>query len=142
MSDFEKQSEKIQEKLQELKKEAKEDCFIDKTRLFDTFNTVILEKWIRKRVEWSKLSRAFEEKRKDKFRSLYQYYKTDFELKLSSKEEYQLFIESDSTYVLILSLCLSTKEVLKYIDDVIDAIKSRGWEIKNYMEYMKFISGN
>jgi hypothetical protein len=141
MVEFDKQLEKIQEKLQELKKEAKVDCIIDKTDLFSIFNTTLMEKWIRKRVEWSKLTRSYEEKRKDKFRSLYQYYKTDFELKLSTKEEYQLFIESDSSYVVILSLSLSTKEVVKYIDDVIDTIKSRGWEIKNYLEYIKFVNG-
>jgi hypothetical protein len=85
--------------------------------------------------------RDFEEKRKKHYRTLYEFYQTDYPLKLSTKDEYNLFIESDPAYVDHYAITQTVKEVIQYIDSIIDTLKNKQWEIKTYLEYQKFING-
>jgi len=142
MSDFEEKIDKISEKFLQIQNQFKIDCKINRSDPFDRFNTELLEKWIRRRTEWSKLCKAYEDKKKERFRSLYEYYKTDFDVKLSTKDEYSLFIESDASYTTINTLYQNTKEVLVYIDAIVDTLKQRQWEIRAYIDYLKWSNGN
>jgi len=138
---LETQFEKILEKFKELKKEAATDTVINRDDIFDVFNTKILMKWINKRTEWTRLHRIYEESRKIRFKELFEYYRTEFHLKLTTKDEYQLYIESDTNYTLINNLSLTVKEIIQYIDSVIETIKSRQWEIKNIIAWRQFQNG-
>ena len=42
---------------------------------------------------------------------------------------------------MIYNCALTAKELVDYISAVLDAIKSRGWEIKQFFEYQKFQNG-
>ena len=134
--------EKIYKKYGELKAEAKIDCEIDRQNLDAGFNvTMNLIKWITKKTDWSKKLREFESKRKDAYRKSYTYYQTEFPLKLSTKDEYALFIESDMTYVEHYNNSLVVKEIVGYCDSVIDTLKNKQWEIKNVITWEMFKQG-
>jgi hypothetical protein len=133
---------KIYEKFKDLKRESKDDCTLDKTNLDSAFNvTMCLEKWIRKKTEWSRVYRDLEEKRKKHYRTLYEFYQTDYPLKLSTKDEYNLFIESDPGYVDHFAISQTVKEILQFIDSIIDTLKNKQWERTNWVDYQKFING-
>jgi hypothetical protein len=97
--------------------------------------------WIKKKTEWQRVYRIYDEKRKTHYRQLYEYYRTEFHLKLTSKDEYQLYIESDSNYTMIGNICNMVKEILEFISSILDLLKSRQFEIKHIIEYRKFENG-
>lgn len=133
---------KIYVKYKELKTEATEDCKFDKSDLTKSFGiTQLLIKWINKKTQWTDVYRDLEAKRKKAYRKAYEFYKTDFPLSLTTKEEYSAFIDSDAEYSDFLNQCLVVKEIIQYIDFVIEALKSKSWEIKNYIEWLKFKNG-
>jgi hypothetical protein len=134
--------EKIYQKYKSLKIDAKNDCTLDKTNLNEAFTvTNCLIKWITIKTEWSRVYRDFEEKRKKQYRASYEFYHTDFPMKLDTKEQYNIFIESDPAYVTLLHECLTIKEILQFVDSVLDTLKNKQWEIKAFIEYQKFING-
>lgn len=136
------QLEKVYIKFKELKEKAKIDTTLDKTNLDSAFNcTMSLTTWITTKTEWQGAYRNFEAKRKLKYRELYQFYYTEFSLKLNNKSEYDLFIESDTKYVDYINLCLTTKEILEFIDGIILTIKNKQFEIKHYLEFLRFQNG-
>lgn len=134
--------EKIYLKFKMLKDEAKVDCKFDKETMADAFNNAVtISKWIVYKTEWARVHRDYEEARKKIYRKLYEYYQTEYRLKLNTKDEYNLFIESDPQYTEELSKSLVTKEAIQFIDSVIDTLKTKGYEIKNYIEWEKFKNG-
>lgn len=134
--------EKLISKTKNLKEKAEEDCRFDKSNLDSAFdNTNKLIYWINIKSEWTKVQREFERQRKDQYRKTYEFYQTDFPLKLSTKEEMTLFIESDTSYQPIFIICSVVRDTLAYIDSVIDILKSRAWEIKTALDYEKFKNG-
>lgn len=134
--------EKIYIKFKAIQDEATIDTTLDKSNLETAFNvTMSLTKWIRKKTEWSKLFRDLEGKRKKHYRDLYEFYQTDYPLKLNTKDEYNLFIESDAGYVDHYNISLTVKEVIQFIDSTIDILKNKQWEIKHWIEWQKFING-
>jgi biotin synthase-like enzyme len=134
--------EKILKKFKALKAEAEKDCFFSKENMeqgFDNTNSII--KWINKKSDWNAVFRTYEAKRKTTYRSVYEFYLTDYPHKLNSKDEYQLFIESDTSYNDIYNLCLQVKEVIVYIDAVLDTLKGRAFLLKNALDWHKFCNG-
>lgn len=133
----------IYRKFKELKTQAEIDCTLDKTNLDTTgFNvTMNLSKWITYKTEWNRQFREFEEKRKKTYRKLYEFYDVESPRKLSTKTEYDLFIESDPGYVDDFNNSAVLKEGIQYIDSVIEILKNKQWEVKNWLEYQKFING-
>lgn len=134
--------DKILKRFKLLRDEAAEDCKFDKMKLADSFGvTNHIIKWINKKNEWSALYRSYELKRKKAYIKAYEFYKIESPLKLNTKEEYALFIESDKEYSIYYNRSIMVKEVLQYIDSVIETLKSKSWEIKTYIEYQKFQNG-
>lgn len=134
--------EKIYIKYKELKEEATTDVKFEKGEIENSFTvTTSLMKWITKRTEWNRLYREFEDKRKKEYRNRFEFYQTDYPLKLSSKEEYSLFIESDPLYCDLMNNALLVKEILQYIDSIIETLKNKQWEVKNYLTYLLFVNG-
>lgn len=135
--------EKLYLKYAELKNEAEQDCLFNKADVMQTgFNhSQLLIKWINKKSEYTKLFRSIEEKRKKSYRDLFEFYKNDYPIKLSTKEEYTLFIESDKNYVEHLNISLTVKEIIQFIDATMDIIRQKGYDVKNYIEWSKFVNG-
>lgn len=134
--------EKIYEKFRELKTEAKNDCAFDKTKMDANFAvTPLLIKWIAKKSEWSAAFRNFEEKRKKAYRTAFEFYQVEYPTKLNTKDEYAMFIESDTNYVDHMNTSLVVKEIMQFIDSTIETLKGKSWEIKTYLEYLRFKNG-
>lgn len=135
--------EKIYSKLASLKKEAGEDIKINKGSLDSEFTSqqkVI--KWLNKRSDWNQVFAAIEAKRKETWKKAYEYYRTDYPLKLNNAEEYRMMIESDPAYSVIFQESIAIQEVITYIDAVIEAMKGRAWEVSNLSKYLMWSGGN
>lgn len=134
--------QKIYDKFKTLKDEAVVDCNFDKGKLESQFNnTLVIMKWINYRSEWNQVYRVYENKRKETYRKLYEFYKLEYDLKINTKEELSLFIESDVQYTEVFNICQVLKEILQYISDVVDNLKGKNFEIQRYLNYLQFING-
>ena len=98
-------------------------------------------KWINKKQEWNSVQRVFEQQRIETWRKLYEFYKKDYNLQINTKEELNLFITSDTQYTQINFICMSVKEVLGYIDSILDNLKNKNYLLKEYLAYQYFING-
>lgn len=134
--------QKIYEKFKLLKDEAIEDCQFNKAKIELQFeNTFTIMKWINYRSEWNQVYRVYETKRKEIYKKLYEFYKLEYDLKINTKDELSLFIESDIQYTEVFNICQVLKEILQYITDVVDNLKGKNFEIQRYLQYMMFING-
>lgn len=134
--------DKLLGRFKELKKEAEKDCKFELSNMDIGFNnTNLIIKWINKKSDWQGVYKSLESKRKKQYRSLYEFYCEDYPRKLNSKEEYQLFIESDESYNSIYQETLLCKEIIQYVDSVIETLKSRGYMLKNAIDWLKFKNG-
>lgn len=134
--------ENVEKMLSELKAQAESDCVFDISKLESQFdNTNKLIKWIGKKQYWSKLISYIEAEQLKVKRKLYEFYKTEYPLKLDKSEEVNLMILSDPEYLNVAIKLDRAEEIKKFIVEVIDTLKSRQWEIKNYLEYLKFVNG-
>jgi hypothetical protein len=133
---------KINEKLKVLMDEAKKDCYFDKVNIETQFdNTLTIMNWINKKHEWNEVYRVYEYKRKEVYKKLWIFYKSESDLKINTKEELTLFIECDTNYHELFMICNTVKEVLTYIDSVIENLKSKNFEQKRWLEHQYFING-
>lgn len=133
---------KINEKLQLMMEEAKSDCKFDKVNMESQFdNTMSIMNWINKKHEWNEVYRIYEYKRKEVWKKLWIFYKSESDLKINTKEELTLFIECDNNYHELFMICNTVKEVLTYIDSVIENLKGKNFEISRYQKYQDFING-
>jgi len=134
--------DKIYKKYKEVKEEAIIDCTLDRTNLDTGFNvTMNLAKWITKKTEWNRKLIEFEDKRKKAYRKSYEYYQTEYPLKLTTKDDYTLFIETDMEYVEHMNNAKVIKEIIQYIDSIIDTLKNKQWEVKNIITWEMFKNG-
>jgi len=136
------QRDKIIEKFQELKAKSVSDVKFDRGSLEKSFDcTMKIAWWINMRTEWSKAFRTYEYKRNNAWKKAYEYYRTEYQLKLETKEEFKLMVDSDPDYFEAAELTKLVQEIINFIDSVIDNMKARQWEIKNCMEWQKFTNG-
>lgn len=134
--------DKIYNKYAELKEKAKEDCKFDKSQIENSFDSTTKKIWwINQKTEWNRVYREIESRRKDQYKKTYEFYYKEFPMKLNSKEEYNLYIETDPAYSDIYNQSLVIKEIILYIDSVLDSLKDRGWEIKNFLQWLQFSNG-
>lgn len=134
--------DKIKEKFKIIKDEAIVDCNFDRENIDTQFNnTMVICKWINKKQEWNSVQRVFEQQRIETWRKLYEFYKKDYNLQINTKEELNLFITSDTQYTQINFICMSVKEVLGYIDSILDNLKNKNYLLKEYLAYQYFING-
>lgn len=133
---------KIYKKYREMKIEAADDCKFDKGNFDKNFAvTPLLIKWINKKTEWTDVLRGFEDKRKKAYRTAFEFYQNEYPTKLTSKDEYAMFVESDITYSEYMNQSMVVKEIIQFIDSTIETLKSKSWEIKTYLEWLKFKNG-
>ena len=134
--------EKIADRLKEYRTEAKLDCQIDKVNLSTAFdNTSMVMKWIDRKVDWNRVCAEKEQKLLKVRRSLFEFYRKDYPLKLDSTAELNLFITSDDQYMAVESELAISEATKKFIGDTIDTLKARAWEVKGFAEYERFKNG-
>ena len=125
-----------------LRAEALEDVKFNKAELdkqFDTSEKV--GRWIDKRQEWVSLLRSYELKRCEAWKKAFEFYRTDYPVKLDNKEEFKNMISCDPAYADIADLHALVNEVVDFIDATILNLKSRAFEMQNFFHYIKFLHG-
>ena len=68
---------------------------------------------------------------------LFQYYKTDFEIKLSSSGDIWTFVERDKKYQTIKKHCDDLEIIVDFLDRTIKNMNNKGWSLRNMVEIEK-----
>ena len=140
-------------KLEELQREAKQDLNItDQERLDQESykNQNIKAKWLDHRTKYDQLLIIAKADHQRMYREKWEYYggKADakvyvtkpFDLKVL-KSDLSVYIESDDEIIQCEHKVAYLETVVKYIDGVLKSINSRGWDIKNAIDWKKFEAG-
>jgi len=122
--------------------ESKEDLKFDREHFENNFGIAYkIAKWLERREEVVKKFLELVKKRKEVERKLFEYYKTEYDLVVNTKEEIKLLIQSDSEFMDIDRKVVEMEQCLKFIDKVLEGLKLKSWEIKYYLEWKKFVEG-
>ena len=107
---------RLYEKWENLKNQAKNDCSpIDKYKPDNNFNlSELYIKWLNYQQDWQRVFLSIESKRKQMYRELIHYYRMDYDMRLDTKDELNLFIETDDRYVLLLEQSKIIKMIILY----------------------------
>ena len=141
------------DKLSELQAEAKEDLIIldDEDLHQQSYkNQIIKPKWLDYKSKYRMLMFQTKAQHKRLYREKWEYYggKADakvyvtkpFDLKVL-KSDLSVYIESDDEIIQCEHKVAYLETVVKYIDGVLKSINSRGWDIKNAIDWKKFEAG-
>ena len=139
--------------LEELKKEAYKDLPITDQEHLDqeSFrNQEIKSKWLDYKTRFELLLVKNKGDYQKLYRAKWEYYggKSDakvyvtkpFDLKVL-KSDLSVYIESDDEIIQCEHKVAYLETVVKYIDGVLKSINSRGWDIKNAIDWKKFEAG-
>jgi len=138
--------------LDELKAQVSKDLKINDERL-DTEslkNQELYTKYLDKKSNFELLMYKAKSDYKMLFREKWEYYggKADakiyetkpFDLKVL-KTDLSVYIESDEEIIAIENKIVYLETVVKYLDGVLKSIQSRGWDIKNAIQWKSFEAG-
>jgi len=134
-----------------LRTEAAEDCKpINQADLnLNDFNKSALEiKWLNYRADYKADYQKQISFQKKMYRELFEFYTFDYNLKLN-REQINTFIETDDRFGHIMDRALVLENIVDYcIDfivdycsDLLERLKNKGFEVKNYIEYNKWMAG-
>ena len=73
---------------------------------------------------------------------LYKKYKFDGNIALSNKSEVEAFINNDEVYIKLLHSLNIQETIIIYLEKLLDTIKSMSFDIKNFIEFQKFLGGS
>lgn len=141
-NNYEERREELIKRFKKLRDEAAEDIKFSKANLDAAFDsTEKTMKWLGKRAQWLQLFHSYEFKRQEAWKKSYEYYKSDYPFTLNTKDEYKNMINVDPAYSEINDLKVLTGDIVDFIDATLDALKSRQWEIKLFVEWQRFQAG-
>lgn len=134
---------RLYEKWTDLKEQSRTDCSaINISNLQQDFNLAGLNmKWLGYFQDWQRVFISLEIKRKQIKRELTEYYKVESNLRLDTKDEMSLFIETDDRYVHLLEQTQIVKSMLIFCETVMDKLRGKSFEVKNWIDWSKFQSG-
>lgn len=149
MEDKELSKEQLMQKLEGIYKkqklyreEAERDTVLVKEKMETQFNnTLATVKWINRKLDWVTMLRLFEKQAHKKHRELHKFYTVESNFKLNTKDELNLYINTDDNYVSILDVVLATKTTIKYIEEIIEALKNKNFEQDRWLKFQNFING-
>ena len=78
----------------------------------------------------------------EKYGKLYEKYKFNHTQTLDTKGEIEAWINSDPVYVKLLKELAEQEVVCKYLEGVVDKMSKLSFDLKNFIEYKKFLSGH
>jgi len=91
-------------------------------------------------VESRKLKKLKADKVK-KYGELYHHYKFEGDFKLDTKGEIDAYIGANKEYYDLILKFNDQEIVCQFLDKTLDNINNMKWNVKNYLEYKKFLSG-
>ncbi len=72
---------------------------------------------------------------------LFKKLKEDVDFNLSKSSDMNTFIEADDEFQSYSKMISLTKNIVKYIEDVISGLNTKHFEMKLFLEYKKFMAG-
>ena len=122
--------------------EMKEDTNFDFNNIESNFGIAKrMAKWLeRKQILLSKYINLLK-KKKEIERKLFEYYKTDFDIVVNTREELKLLINTDPEFRKVDDELMILEKQINFVDKVLDMLKTKVWEIKYYLEWKKFKEG-
>lgn len=122
--------------------ESKEDLKFDRENFENNFGIAMkIAKWLERREKVVSEMIELMKRKKEVERKLFEYYKTEYDLVVNTKEEIKLLIQSDSEFMKIDEEVMKCEQKLKFIDKILDALKLKSWEVKYYLEWKKYFEG-
>lgn len=73
---------------------------------------------------------------------LYEHYKFNHIQTLDSKGEIEAWIKKDPKYIKLNTEFVEQEVICKYLEGVVDRISKLSFDLKNFVEYKKFLSGS
>ena len=133
-------------KFEELKLEAINDCTFDEELMFtkpkEQFdNALCRSKWIGYKAHFQEVVRQIKLKSDRKKCSLQEEYKIHSPLKLSTKAEVDLFVNTDENYALEYNTLITLDTIIEYIDGILIALKDKNFEVARFIDWQKFVNG-
>jgi hypothetical protein len=80
-------------------------------------------------------------KKKKKYGELYEHFKFKSKYTLDKKSEIEPFIYGDDDFFKISKQCNDQEMICKFLENIIDTLKSMSFNIKNFIDYNKFLNG-
>ena len=138
-----KQIQEIHERWTELRKDAKKDLSpINASTILQSFNLSEQSiKLLNFQGDWQKVYLQLDSRVKLKRRELVEYYTLEFNMRFDTKDEKSLFIETDENLIEMIEKKNLIYTIVQYCEDVIGQLKSKGFLIKNYIDYSRYIYG-
>lgn len=132
----------FEERIEKYLEEEKDDFFIDKTKLLLYIQKMpnLHSKWLRYFTNEKALWLKMEKHRRKLFRDLHEYYLTEYSFSIKPNQVHY-YIESDKKYNDILYKIEMQEHIIKTLETILNKIKNVSWDIKNYIEWSKFVNG-
>jgi len=116
-----------------------EDTKIDDFNLKDQLRTVVdktqryIEELYRQKRNMKKLERFLKKVKGE----LFQYYKTEYEIKLTSSVDILIFVEKDKKYQTAKKHYDDLEAIVDFLDRTIKNMNSKSWSLRNMVEMEK-----
>jgi len=127
----------LKDKFDEMKVEfAKDSKNLTDTNVKDEIATLsqTRAKWINKLNDFSLKKNQIYQSMMNIRRELYIFYKQDYPVKIDSREELNMFIETDASYEYISTLYKHVVSMIEYCENAVKNLNSKQWEITAFQK--------
>ena len=124
---------------EEFIEEVRKDCEIDEFGLVKENCTIInrTQRYIEEYYKQKRKLNYIENYLKKKKGELFEFYKTRYEIKLTSSNDIMIFIEKDDKYQKALEVYSEQKSVVDFLDKTIKNMQNKGFALRNLVELKK-----
>jgi len=133
-------------KLSDIIMDWEEDCVFDPTNVLNEIQRAskLHQKYLKKYLYFKTLAKKLEHDLSTQRREKVEYYRgrseKPFPVKIAVSET-ETYIESDSDYQSVDKALSEAHNAVFYTEKIIKQLEQRSWDLKNAMEFQKFISG-
>lgn len=92
-------------------------------------------------VKENKNLNLLEQEKDELYASLYRHFKYDSDVRWETKHEIETQMYTTKPYIAILSKIEDQQEIVTYLQQQLENVKSLSFAIKNYIDWQKFVSG-
>lgn len=129
--------------LSKLKEIAKKDLkFTDddlQTKISD--HPFLTQKWLDLLLKEKYVFSQVEAKKDKLYGTLYHKYKYDYDYKLDSNKEIDIYVKSDDLYDEVLKEYNESLVIIEWLDETLKNFRSMAFQMKNHLDLRKFLAG-
>ena len=116
-----------------------DDCKINDLDLANEARSIVNrnQKYIEDFYRWGRKLKKLERKLKEVEGELYKYYKTDFEIKLTSYTDIMKFVQKDKKYQKIWQLRDDVEELVSFLERTIKNMSNNPWLVQKLIDLEK-----